>query len=448
MQIQKPIRMYLPGLFVAELERKLNTQPPEWKYQIEYFYYLANCLIVKQIQQNKNEFFSMNIPKMKDAIIWNIDRYINYLVKGELLKRDYFINGIKSYHYQINSALSSGFKAVLILPNVSLYDKLVKQQRIRQKHYNDADRHPIFLCKMWQKFKSLDFDYTAARNWIESQSDEKKKHSYHSALALLEDRRFRYFHRNRTNYRLDTNLTNLKKDLRQFIKGDYVQIDLANSQPFFLSQILIDFYYLSQNHNSHTKAIPLCCSCLNINLNKYFGLQVFKRLSKIPLSKTILTNGELLNFKESCEAGIFYDDFLTRISGIDLNRDKIKKMMFAVLFSKNVIYKQYRAIIPYYKEKVLFKQLYPIIYKMVYSLKEKDHAKLAILLQQIESKVFIDIICPELAESGIIPLTIHDSIIVERKHIKTAINVCENVFHKVFGVVPTFHLEPLKKLSD
>ncbi len=46
---------------------------------------------------------------------------------------------------------------------------------------------------------------------------------------------------------------------------------------------------------------------------------------------------------------------------------------------------------------------------------------------------------------GIIPLTIHDSIIVHPDEVEKAVSVIETVFLENFNSIPTFHIEPLRK---
>jgi hypothetical protein len=180
-------------------------------------------------------------------------------------------------------------------------------------------------------------------------------------------------------------------------------------------------------------------------MGKGFGRQVVNCVAKIPQNRQFSPAGELLNLQKSCINGAFYDDLLIRYEGDKLTRDELKDMMFAVLFSKNEVYKDYIRTVPYQKDKEQFAKVYPYTSKVIEILKQKDHTKLAILLQRIESTVFIDTICPCLVDEGIIPLTVHDSIIVEAGKAKRALEVCQNVFKEGFGVIPTFHVEPLKK---
>lgn len=65
-------------------------------------------------------------------------------------------------------------------------------------------------------------------------------------------------------------------------------------------------------------------------------------------------------------------------------------------------------------------------------------------MQNLESYIFIDVIAKKLVEAGIIPLTIHDSIIVRSEQANNALEIIEEVFRSNFDCVPTFHIKKLK----
>ena len=46
-------------------------------------------------------------------------------------------------------------------------------------------------------------------------------------------------------------------------------------------------------------------------------------------------------------------------------------------------------------------------------------------------------------EVGIVPITIHDSLVVEREHEQEALKIISNVFKQAYGVVPKFHEKAL-----
>lgn len=66
----------------------------------------------------------------------------------------------------------------------------------------------------------------------------------------------------------------------------------------------------------------------------------------------------------------------------------------------------------------------------------------------MESYIFIDCIAKDLVEAGIIPLTIHDSVLVEAKDQDRALEIIHKVFLDNFGVIPSFEVEPLKELKE
>ena len=438
MQVSRPIIFYMPVQFVIELGKKLKAHPPTWNYKIEYFNYLVHYLTVIQNQQKDNEYFSINTKYLMNITVWNINQYIKYLVNGDLLLRDNYTVGEKTYHYKINPDYLGGFRQYEVQPGTKLFSKLIQNLILRRSHTNRLAPH---LKRMYELFKEIDFDYEKAEEWIQSQPDETKQYYYLTSLQMIRDKRFRYFKRNKTNNRLDTNLTNLKSELRQFVEGDYVSIDLANSQPFFLNILL---NHIKDNiFNTNTKDIPLCSGLLGIDIIQWFGKQQYKALAKIHQNEPFFKKGELLKFQDSVVRGLFYDDLKSSLIDDHLSRDDVKDIVFAILFSRNKIYKDHRRIEPYFKEKRLFAKVYPTIYKIVYLLKNKDHTKLSVFLQSMESKVFIDIICPELVSQDIIPLTIHDSIIIPRHQAKEARQICEKTFDNYFSMIPKFHIQSL-----
>ena len=445
MQVSRPIKFYLPEKLVIELENRIKSNPPYWRHDMNLFYYLIHRLVVMRIhlKDKEEEYFPLPTNNLKYVSTWNLNRYKKYLLNGEFLQCDNIaITGSKRYHYRINPNYLQGSQSIEIPTSSELYKSIIHRQRLSRSH---SHRLPPYLRRMLDFYLGLDMDYSGAKKYAESHPDEAKRHSYLTSIAMIEDKRFRRFSRNKTNNRLDTNFTNLKSDFRRFLIGDFVSIDLKNSQPFLISQLLGEIFTTIT-----TNTIPpvYSCSVLGLDVVQWFGKQTFNYLSKIRQNVTFHGFGELLKFQISCINGLFYEDFLERFSGKDITRDQIKMMMFAVLFSQNAVYKKYSRFVPYKMEKEFFASIYPAIYNAIELLKQKDHTRIAILLQKLEAKVFIDILCPELVANGIIPLTIHDSIIVLEDQVDEALRICRSVFKELFDVIPTFKVERLKPSSD
>jgi len=55
MRPQKPIILVMPALLIQELNKHLIEKPPEFKYEIIYFYYGVHYIISKQLIKKDNE---------------------------------------------------------------------------------------------------------------------------------------------------------------------------------------------------------------------------------------------------------------------------------------------------------------------------------------------------------------------------------------------------------
>ena len=118
-------------------------------------------------------------------------------------------------------------------------------------------------------------------------------------------------------------------------------------------------------------------------------------------------------------------------------RKVVKQMIFFILFSSN---KQHST------GKSMFKKIFPEVYEVFAEIKKGDDQEykfLSILLQRIESFLFIDVICKRIAkeypEAPII--TIHDSIatILEYEHVVK--EIISNELVKATGHIPRLKLE-------
>lgn len=425
----------MPELFVIELEKYLKDHPPNFKFQRVYFYYVIHYLTVMQIQYKNKEHFSMSRAFLKSVTISNIDRYIKILENGEfIISNNSYSVGVKSLMYKINPKLIKGLYKIELQPECKLSKKIIRNLYRKKAHYNRLEPH---LRRMKDELMQMELDYPEAIKWIDNNATDTQKISYLTSVNHIEDKRFRYFKRNKTNGRLDTNLTNLKSDLRQFIIGDYVSIDLKNSQSLLLG-ILIDSII---NNNT-----TLCSYLHTSKLSETFGIKGIQKILLIHQNQEKSKMVKLRSFYNSVLNGTLYDEFVKHYSGY-ITRKEIKKIMFKVLFSRNEYYKSYKKIIPYESDKRIFASVYPFVYEVVKILKTKDHRKLPIYLQRLESYLFIDCIAKELVDNGIIPFTIHDSVIVKKEHQEKTIEIMNGVFIIQLGVIPSFDIKNLNTIN-
>jgi hypothetical protein len=183
--------------------------------------------------------------------------------------------------------------------------------------------------------------------------------------------------RNKTNNRLDTNLTNLPSEYCNSImkSNDMIQIDLSNSQFCFLS------WWLSKYLNSD-------------------DFNLFQNLS---------FEGKLYNYIQK-ELGLY-------------SREKTKQILFYIFFSSNEISNS---------KKDLLRKIFPTVIDWVEDYKSKNnHKTFCIELQRLESNFFIDNIYELLKTLGYVCFTKHDSIIIESKYKDEVINLIKDGMGKI-----------------
>jgi len=183
--------------------------------------------------------------------------------------------------------------------------------------------------------------------------------------------------RNKTNNRLDTNLTNLPSEYCDCImkSNDMVQIDLSNSQFSFLS------FWLSKYLDSD-------------------DFILFQNLSY---------DGKLYNYIQK-KLGL-------------TSREKTKRILFYIFFSSNEFNNS---------KKDYLRKRFPSVIDWVENYKSKNnHKTFCIELQRLESNFFIDNVYEILKKLGYVCFTKHDSIIVESKYKDEVINLIKDEMGKI-----------------
>lgn len=249
MRVAKPLNLILPSKVVTGVS-EVDKNRDNCLYFVHHLATLP--LFDKRIDDEFNGFTPVNKEKLSKITGCNIDSCIKLLLNGEIIQRDFYKLGTKPYYYRVNPELINGsYTSYQLTANSKLYQNIINKHRLKRTHHN---RLEPFLKQMQKFVMKIPYDYQSAYKWITSNATGAKKLSYLIAVSQIEDKRFRYFKRNSTNQRLDTNFTNLKSELRQFIIGDYIQIDLKNSQPFFLSVFIIFYLMLYSSIPSFSKS--------------------------------------------------------------------------------------------------------------------------------------------------------------------------------------------------
>jgi hypothetical protein len=387
----------------------------------------------KQYTDIPKKYFNDIITKSSDI---NVAK--NYLLENKIIDCDYqYSIGEKSFGYKINKNYVSKLIPIT-LENTTLTKRIIKNKNTRNNlvngklntyknhfltnfklnhkasmdhldqwfneeltniktplnHYNNTNNINTVLCGENDK-KNLVSD--EIRGFEEKKSKtfldpylkliEKYNKIFISINSINDDQL--YFRKNKTNGRVDTNLTTLKKEYRKFIitEKPLINIDIINSQPYFLS----------------------------LMLNTISDQSIF---------------GEKIIFHKWTSTGRFYENFekiYFKTTGKTLTRNEIKEMMFCILYSKKG---------SFLKEKNIFKIIFPNILKIIENKKNVKHNQFAIDLQKLESEMVIDIICQELDKENIKYYTIHDSWVVNKEDKNRTMEIIEFNFNKIFNSKP------------
>ena len=490
----------VPVELKTKIQDLLISHPPKFRAILEEFLLFCEQLYNAQVKKKYDEDYYKEkytcIPKslLKIFSIAKQTKIRKYLMKYGILESDgYFIQGVKPYFYRITEPYSK-FTRTKVSEESKLYESMKRIESNKRSHVPRMIPH---IKAMYSKFMAVDFDYEGMENWtnnyaekrkvvydemsVDTEKDIKKKRiylkksleknfAYNIQIAHLQDKRLRYYGRNNNNHRVDTNLTALKSDLLMYMKGDYIELDIKNSQFYLLGMLIIQIIKEYNNdllfekgveyrsgavmqRNSvngstikiHTipfipsvhltkpafdMFIPLvnietitgCCDNYSLVCgNNFVSKSVVEILSSLP--------EDVQRFIIEVVYGTFYDNFG---SYIVVDRSFVKNMMMKILFSKNKLFADFKDI---------FRLYYPNIMDFAHKAKigysDNAHKKLAKILQRMESFIFIDVIAKDLFEQGIIPFTKHDSLIVEKNNAVVAKQVMENAFANMFGVIPT-----------
>ena len=286
--------------------------------------------------------------------------------------------------------------------------------------------------------------------------------AYTDQLIRLKNRNV-YADRNETNKRLDSNVTNLKNDFLSLLQIDgqnLSQIDLKNSQFRFFIYLLenIEKKYIKnkikkpkktseertgkkvskgeekekKKENIRKKPVTLLYLAFVKNCIKKKGLNT-SFTEDYKYFKKLVKTGKLYEYLQS-----IYE----RETGDEIDRKAAKKIMFTASFAshkyntkgKEVLKKYFPSIVDVIDD---FKKSMIVEYaqggEVTKEVRDKGNASFAILLQNVESEVFIDKILEECFNKKLKVLSKHDSIICRESDKKYVTSIICKIMNKIFG---------------
>jgi hypothetical protein len=346
-------------------------------------------IIACHIQKNK-ESAPLKMVYLK-KLVPQADKYMKGLIDlGIVLRTGNYIPGEVSYKYKFSPEYDSRYITVS-LENAKLIRRIKKThedtEKTMQTIHGRSDQIK-FLKKL-----TIDDNWMSFINAYLLYDTNEYDKNLQSAIRIMNGDIF--YSVDRTSGRFHSNITNMAKGLRQFLRinGEpLVNIDIKNSQPYLSTLILTNPGKVAGMTKNHAFALLL-------------------QSLKVPKSKDVT---KYINLVVS---GQLYEFLMAEFDkkGLRLTRDETKKQVLRILFDRNRLPENELNR----KCKTIFRQLFPNVNKVFNKVrgykrggKFISYKRFAILLQTIESYLILEVILKRIYRElpGIIAVTIHDSI--------------------------------------
>lgn len=443
---------------------------------------------------------SLQASYLKKVIGVDYIKYRDLLISSGVIEfNGSYITGSRSMLYRLNPAYIK-----LAVNTYEILDQklLAKIMKIESELKDEKDEHLKSLKHLVGVLEkhNLSIDEVGVKNWI-AVEDERYRGHYSLVqqnpilapadkdiihpdlrrarqLQLADDflnYRYNYSSDHHFGCRFHSLLTYSPSDFRPFLKhGDepLVSLDLQNSQPYLLNGVLnADFlckdkkFSLKRLHPYlykqlqkmgknkkeviDTRGYPDSMAPSVINSASYSQLMpVSIMLQNTP--QLLCDQGlQFLNFSGLCQSGLyekiqelFAGQFLDS-SGKDrfATRKSTKLEVMKLFYSDIKSWKTRKDLAPFRK----FLELFPAEGNLLLLLKsghhKEDYKNAPMLLQRVESYLFLKVIAKKLIKKGVPVYTIHDSITVPVSYKEKAKQIMEQELVKHIGIVPTIREE-------
>jgi hypothetical protein len=461
--MSKDCKYYLPhNLDLSALEKE---SPPGFVYCTDKAMYLLS--LINTIPANNRSKYAdsegwtpINSTTIQNVSIRNFPDYKKWFVQLGIIECDGQYNPDKiSYCYRFTKE----YRTQIIPISYSTKDTFAKKTERLFKPLNEDTQKYSYLHKWFND--SLAIDEYAALNYLSlSHSIDRKEDKtkaldrYNSAVIGVDkmaDSNY-YFSVDTTAGRLHTNYTSMPSEIRNFTKYDgqeLVSLDFKNSQPVMSTLLFApQFWVKNETLDKNVQFLPNT-SVLNSYFFNFYDLS--PKFLPILNTSTYTTstyacplmlaemgipieNEDVGTYITEVLKGNLYEYVEERVQELNgdygvRTRKEIKKMMFTIMFSGN---KKSSS------EKDLFKQLFPSIYIMFAFIKRTKKELLPIMLQTIESMLFLDRIAGRIGqERKELPIfTIHDSITTTLGNESYVKRIMEEETIKAIGVKPSIDI--------
>lgn len=381
---------FLPECLYS-IENIKNIYYKETKLKTDYLIDIVHSLILKYYFKKENRF-AINATVLKDKYGYLYNYYINYLIDNGIIELiTQYQTGVTSRVYSLDDSIFNSkikryknYDKVLLKKYKGKFVEMVST--IDGESLIDVDVKERLVSDLF----SVNIEFDRAIFFLDSlkyQDYDIYNRNVYSVECINNKHIFYHFD---AYGRMHTNYTILKSFIRKnclMIDGEETcEIDIQNSQPLFLSKLI---------QESNTKWV------------KEDEFELFRELT---------TNGYYYQYvmEQTCEK----------------DKRKVKEMTYKVLFGRNVTNS---------KADKLFKVLFPTIHNFIklYKKEHGDYKVLAYDLQKAESNLIFNKMIKTIINlhPEIKIITIHDSIVVQKKYRDIVNNIFQNEICKEFNLI-------------
>ena len=392
-------------------------------------YYIVSTIMKHKQQKHPGAYSLLNMGYLRN-IVPNAHDYIDYLKRlGIIEYKNHFVGPGANHSRLYRICKPFEGPAVFRTVNDAKLNNRIAENNGSLKRRN-SKKYPVLNSYVY----AVTIDYNAALQTIEAmyqahRATDPEKAEARRTFSLAEVEKIRsgeiYITVSGVNGRYDTNFTRLPGELVPHLTIDCQQlteIDIRNSQPFFAVSLF--------NPSPEVERV----------MTDFLG----SRLTMYIISLQLAHYEDVMLYTSLVQSGGFYEFMMDqfRANGIEFaDRDEAKDLIFTVYFGKN-------NAVHYSAAVRLFRSLFPNVWTAFVAIKEKEHNRLAILLQRIESHVMLNLaarrIISELPEVKFI--TKHDSLLPAGLMVTSGVEGVEKILTEV--VTEVVGVKPLLKVKN
>ena len=455
-----------------DLDTHLTQYPPEeygFKSSLRFtrdkiYYFLALLATIPARNKDlidEDGWVPITIGYIKDNIR-DIIAYKDYLVSTGILEcYPQYIPGVKSRQYRWNELyIQSGFHICNVICSHEEDAYFIQEENDEKLielpylyHWYEEKRLSINPIVNQYSDGILQYKMEDKERWNKNKNTNKLKHPLVQYMAALininkmENHRYEV-HIDSTVHRLHSVITNIEKDYRNFLtynEQELVSIDISNSQPYLACVLLKPEFWSIRNELSlslyslpediqrtiTTVAIPL-------KVEKFFQTCSEEDFEQY---LDIASSGKMYEtVAEVCQHSLQKS----------ISREEAKVLMFYLFFSNNQGQSDDTTINQ--MKKIFSTELFPKVAELFKIIKhrykdvtiDKQHNRLACLLQSIESEIILHRCCKRIWKESnhqVPVFTIHDSIATTTEHVEWVKGIMQEELTNAIGIPPTLKEE-------